>query len=319
MASAMLLLAALPVMVSVALAIALVDGRPVFHFGGRLGRRQRTFSMLKFRTLVPNAEAILGASLESPVFRVRTGLGGFLRETRLDELPQIWNVLWGDMSFIGPRPVRPSVYEERCRKIPNYDRRFHVRPGLIGYSQLLTPHSAPKRLRSRIDNHLINHPLAKWQQLRLMMLTGFAVARKVVARCRRFAHVSLLRRGHGGERRRLDRQPGRHADVWLRDSAHPSPRVVSVVVDVNEHALRLRTCEPIRIACASEFEMRIRERSGSARERHKTARCRIESVRTRTAGAEFECVVWYKPASEMGRYIIDQYLLHKSLLPTRRR
>ena len=130
----------LPLTIPIALAIVLSTGRPVFYRGERVGRAGRVFTMLKFRTLRPGAETRLGAHLGPElVERTRaevTSLGRWLRATQLDELPQLWNILRGDMSFVGPRPIRPRFFEELAAELPAYWQRLVVRPGLTGFAQV---------------------------------------------------------------------------------------------------------------------------------------------------------------------------------------
>ena len=131
---------ALPFGIGVALGILVTTGRPVLYRGERVGRAGRIFTMLKFRTLAPDAESRLGGYLGPElVERTRgevTRLGRWLRATQLDELPQFWNVLRGDMSFVGPRPIRPRFFEELAAELPAYWQRLVVRPGLTGLAQV---------------------------------------------------------------------------------------------------------------------------------------------------------------------------------------
>ena len=95
--------------------------------------------MMKFRTLTADAETRLGpywgADLDRRTGSEVTGLGRWLRASQLDEVPQLWNVLRGNMSIVGPRPIRPAFFEELCREIPQYWQRLVVRPGLTGFAQ----------------------------------------------------------------------------------------------------------------------------------------------------------------------------------------
>jgi lipopolysaccharide/colanic/teichoic acid biosynthesis glycosyltransferase len=95
--------------------------------------------MLKFRTLLPDAETRLGPHYGEELTQLTgpelTRLGRWLRATQLDEIPQLWNVLRGDMSFVGPRPIRPTFFEQLTREIPEYWQRLVVRPGLTGFAQ----------------------------------------------------------------------------------------------------------------------------------------------------------------------------------------
>ena len=138
--SGLFLVLALPFVVLVSIAVLLTSGRPVVYRGERVGRSGRVFTMLKFRTLRPGAEARLGPYLGEELVRrtsaETTALGRWLRATQLDELPQLWNVLLGDMSLVGPRPIRPRFFEELARELPAYWQRLVVPPGLTGLAQM---------------------------------------------------------------------------------------------------------------------------------------------------------------------------------------
>jgi lipopolysaccharide/colanic/teichoic acid biosynthesis glycosyltransferase len=138
--SALFLLVALPISLVLVLLIAATSGRPLLYRGERVGRGGRIFTMLKFRTLKPDAEQRLGPYLgEELVRRTQdefTAVGKWLKATQLDEIPQFWNVLRGDMSLVGPRPIRPVFFEELARDLPAYWQRLTVRPGLTGLAQV---------------------------------------------------------------------------------------------------------------------------------------------------------------------------------------
>ena len=149
-ASLALLLAA-PVMLLAALAIWIDSGSPIIYRQERVGLRGKTFEILKFRSMQVDAEAQSGAVWAQDGDDRKTRVGAFLRRTSIDELPQLLNVLRGEMSLVGPRPERP-VFVERFRKqLPRYDERHLVPPGITGWSQvhmkrLLTPTDAGEKL-----------------------------------------------------------------------------------------------------------------------------------------------------------------------------
>ena len=138
--SAFFLLVSLPLTLPIALLSVATSGRPLFYRGERVGRGGRVFEMLKFRTLRRGAEDRLGPYLgEELVRRTKaetTRIGRWLRATQLDEIPQLLNVLVGDMSLVGPRPIRPRFFEELAADLPAYWQRLVVRPGLTGFAQV---------------------------------------------------------------------------------------------------------------------------------------------------------------------------------------
>jgi lipopolysaccharide/colanic/teichoic acid biosynthesis glycosyltransferase len=138
--STLFLVVALPVAVPIGLAILATSGRPLFYRGERVGRGGRVFIMLKFRTLKADAETRLGPFLGEELMRRTEAefapIGKWLKATQLDEIPQFWNVLRGDMSLVGPRPIRPVFFEELAHDLPAYWQRLIVRPGLTGLAQV---------------------------------------------------------------------------------------------------------------------------------------------------------------------------------------
>jgi lipopolysaccharide/colanic/teichoic acid biosynthesis glycosyltransferase len=128
-----------PLLALTALAIVLDSGRPVLYRGARVGMAGKQFWMYKFRTLAPDAEDRLGPYLGEELSRrteaETTRVGGVLRAIHLDEVPQLWNVLRGDMAIVGPRPIRPAFFVELCQDIPQYWQRLVVRPGVTGFAQ----------------------------------------------------------------------------------------------------------------------------------------------------------------------------------------
>jgi lipopolysaccharide/colanic/teichoic acid biosynthesis glycosyltransferase len=138
--SALFLLLSLPLTLPIALLVVATSGRPLFYRGERVGRGGRVFEMLKFRTLRPHAEERLGPYLGEELVRRTKGettkIGRWLRATQLDEIPQLLNVLAGDMSLVGPRPIRPRFFEELAEELPAYWQRLVVRPGLTGFAQV---------------------------------------------------------------------------------------------------------------------------------------------------------------------------------------
>lgn len=144
-ASAALLLLTWPIMLLVALAIVIDDGLPVFYRQTRVGLNGEHFRLLKFRSMRRDAERAGGAQWAKENDERVTRIGAFLRKTRLDELPQLINVLKGDMCFVGPRPERPEFVAQLAEKLPFYHERHTVKPGLTGWAQLCYPYGSSEK------------------------------------------------------------------------------------------------------------------------------------------------------------------------------
>ena len=152
------LVASAPVWLVIAALIKLEDGGPVLFVQERVGKRGRLFKALKFRSMIVDAEAQVGPVQASEGDSRVTRIGRSLRATAMDELPQLWNIWRGDMSFVGPRALRPGEIElngsgtlERLEAVPGFDARCAVRPGLTGVAQIYAPRDAVRRNKFRYD------------------------------------------------------------------------------------------------------------------------------------------------------------------------
>jgi lipopolysaccharide/colanic/teichoic acid biosynthesis glycosyltransferase len=129
-----------PLLLALGVLVRLTSRGPALYRGLRVGRAGELFVMLKFRTLKEGAETRIGPYLGVELAQMTTGeltrMGRVLRDTHLDEVPQLWNVLKGDMSLVGPRPIRPVFFDSLCRDIPQYWQRLVIRPGISGFAQL---------------------------------------------------------------------------------------------------------------------------------------------------------------------------------------
>lgn len=162
------LLFSAPLWVLIPLAIVLDDGRPVFYTQARVGRGGRVFRAYKFRSMVRDAEKKGGAVLATADDPRVTRVGRFLRATALDELPQLVNILWGHMSFVGPRPERPELVAVIAAACPRYELRHLVRPGLTGYAQIWGHYESPPEEKLAYDLAYIREA-GFWVDLRVIM------------------------------------------------------------------------------------------------------------------------------------------------------
>jgi Undecaprenyl-phosphate glucose phosphotransferase len=169
--SALAIIVLSPLMLIIALAVKFTSKGPVFYRQERCGLNGSAFQMLKFRSLKMDAEAATGPVWMTKNDDRKTSIGGFLRRTSLDELPQFINVLKGDMSIVGPRPERPVFIEKFKKTIPNYMARHAVKCGITGWAQVHGWRgNTSLRKRIQYDLHYIIH-WTPWLDLKIMWLT----------------------------------------------------------------------------------------------------------------------------------------------------
>ena len=171
------LLLSSPLWAIFAAAIKLEDGGPIFFTQERVGLGGRVFTALKFRSMRPDAEAIVGAVQATERDPRVTRIGRFMRATAMDELPQLWNIFAGDMSFVGPRALRPGEIEagsggrlERLEDVPGFAQRITVRPGLTGIAQVFARRDIPRRQKFRYDRLYVKRRTF-WLDVRLILLS----------------------------------------------------------------------------------------------------------------------------------------------------
>jgi len=166
-----------PLLVLAAVLIKLQDGGPVFYSQERVGKGGRTFRVHKLRTMVSQAEHMTGPVWAMPDDPRVTHVGYWLRRLRIDEIPQMWNVLRGEMSFVGPRPERPVFVEALQSKIPIYSLRHLVRPGITGWAQVRCPYAASEEdnlLKLEYDLYYLQNASLLFD-VRIMLRTIFTV------------------------------------------------------------------------------------------------------------------------------------------------
>jgi lipopolysaccharide/colanic/teichoic acid biosynthesis glycosyltransferase len=171
------LVASAPLWALFAAAIKIEDGGPVFFRQERVGLGGEPFMAFKFRSMRPDAEAGVGAVQAVERDPRVTRIGRFMRATAMDELPQLLNILRGDMSFVGPRALRPGEIEagrggvlERLEDVPGFATRVSVRPGLTGVAQVYAPRDVPRRHKFRYDRIYVRRG-SFWLDVRLILVS----------------------------------------------------------------------------------------------------------------------------------------------------
>jgi lipopolysaccharide/colanic/teichoic acid biosynthesis glycosyltransferase len=171
------LLGSSPLWVMLAVLVKLEDGGPVFYSQDRVGEGGRIFHAWKFRSMIPDAEKHVGAVQASENDPRVTRIGRLMRATAMDELPQLWSIFAGDMSFVGPRALRPGEIETggngeliHLEDVPGYNERHGVRPGLTGIAQIFAPRDITRRNKFRYDRLYIARQ-SFWLDVKLIALS----------------------------------------------------------------------------------------------------------------------------------------------------
>ena len=319
LASVLLVLAS-PLFLFIAFIIKRKSTGSIFYSGVRLGINKKPFFMHKFRTLPMGAQERIGTEYMSYTHFKLPAFFDFLRDTHLDELPQLFNILKGEMSFIGPRPLRPEIYENLCKNITNFDLRFTVKPGLTGYSQVLTPNGHLKRMSALIDNRSIHSKTNSVSHISLFFLSVFYVLNKSFAmaffylRNRRFKSILL---NSLNELRALDRINQKNACALIYQNPIGDKAKIGngILVDMNEEYLKMKTNTKLD---RDKYLLRLRKKMKRGnRVRCKSALCKgliFRGFRLEEEPYRYAYVIKYHPLSGLNRYMVHQYFLEKGML-----
>lgn len=280
--ASLLLMLFSPVLIITAVALYGTQGPSIFYLGERLGYKMKPFKILKFRTLCSDRAraATINCTLRADA-NIETPLGKILRECRLDELPQLINVILGDMNICGPRPVRREIANIEASRIDGYAKRFEVRPGLIGPAQAYFGHGASKRLRARMNNLAVRTPVSIIAELRLFSGIAFAIFARVSNKI-----IRLLP---------LRQKTTQRKEIWLSQIDTESAILVESMDSIK---ITLDVDQNVDQALEGDWLLFIRLRSGGLR------RARIRIKKTETPGGFL-----YEAIDEVGAFVIERYAL----------
>lgn len=311
--------------------LTITDGGGFLYRGIRLGRNKKPFTMLKIRTLVVDAERQLGVSMYDGSGKLELWYGGFLRKTRLDELPQLINVIKGEMSLVGPRPVRPNMYIQILSKIPGYDRRFRVLPGITGYSQFLTPHTTAKWIRNRIDGIALERSNSEIQKPLFILWTIYncssAGIRELTWQSAEYWRLFVHGAGIKDKRKLKRERPDNIVSSFISSAIEDETRISRCIVyDINPDAMRIITDVPLDESAQVHLYLKACKKKGT---RTKISRIRCKAmvrfkrdcskkmgIGTNTfadSAITRHYVVFYDARSEFHRYLVDKYILKTSM------
>ena len=187
-----MLIALSPVMLIVALVIKLYDGGRVFYKQVRCTEGGREFEIVKFRSMVEDAESDGVAKLASVGDARITPFGKFIRATRIDELPQLFNVIKGEMSSVGPRPERPEIIREYMESMPEFEFRMRVKAGLTGFAQIYGKYNTIPYDKLKLDLFYIEN-YSLWLDIKLFLMTVKIVLKREATEGIRDTQVTAAR------------------------------------------------------------------------------------------------------------------------------
>lgn len=331
--SALLLLFSSPVFLALSFLVWRADGAPVYYSGERMGRYKRPFRMFKFRSLVRDAESRIGGDIMSKKManqmRLEHQYGRFLRDSRLDELPQLFNVFRRDMDFVGPRPIRRQVYEKHGRQVQNFDKRFRVRPGLLGPSQVFTAHAAPPRLRAMIDNRFVEQKKSALADVGFVAFVFYTLLKNLFIQVVRYSisfHCTARASGTAADRRRSRRVPQENAYTRICSQLAPNFKTFIShsedewegpyrVLDVNSEALLIETDTPITAQKLDlKLEKNVSHRGHAPKKRvaYVTAHLKFRKPQNGDENT-YLYVVDYEAISPLNHYKLHQYFLEENI------
>lgn len=310
-ALAVILLAlAAPVFLAVCALVKLTSPGPIFYRGPRLGRNRQVFAMFKFRTLASDAARLTRDQTLPRHNLCETPLGTYLRKSRLDELPQLLNILRGDMVFYGPRPIRAEVEARYAAAVPGYGVRFAVRPGLIGLAQARLTHETPKLARARLTATCCRAPVNYPRQTLFIARVGLCVARRTLSAIGdALGDMASPLRGHKWLRTGFSRPAGSRVEVVIGGEPH-----MAILSGLSDEVLQF--VSPQGIARGHYTAELVRQHGGGRIARVPVA-MDVQLVAPVGIGRPgLAHYATYRVTSDHARYMIERYFLRSAVVPS---
>ncbi len=303
--SLVILICVLPIFAILIPLVLILNGRPVFYAGERIGKDGRPFNLYKFRTLKTDVEKTIGASVVAVDSELVTPIGKILRDTRLDELPQLVNVLRGDMNLIGPRPVRRVICEENRKTIKNYNIRFRVKPGLLGHTQIFCPHGTSKAIRARYNNILINRDTSILGEASLVIFSALTSLKLLASHIQKWVKSANSGANVGAKSNRMMAFLPMKANFEGVGAGGNSPVTVEMT---NSKNLTIVSRYPLEQRQISGHVFVQKPKGGTVRVRISAD---VQKLLLRQVGRSepYSYDATYQTNSDFGRFMIDRHVL----------
>lgn len=281
---------------------------PVFYIGRRLGKNRSEFNIIKLRTLGLQAGGLTRDRTLPRRSMTETRIGIYLRRTRLDELPQLFNILRGDMVFVGPRPIRPEIESLYRTEVPGYEERFRLRPGLVGFAQALMTHETPKPMRARFNRMCCRTPIRYRAAFGFLTYVGLCVLGKSL----RLAGAGLIQQfrplaEHKWLRTGFNRPPDSKVELAAGNHIH-----VGAICGISDEVLQFVSTRPFP---SGEHLVTLSRKRRSGRICRLMVRARIEHCEPVGIGhSGFANYATYSATSDAAKHFIERYLLQSSVI-----
>ena len=308
--AALVLLASAPLFGLITLLQLIFAPGPIFYRGARLGKDRVPFDILKFRTLEVQARKVTADRTLPRRNLTETSLGSYLRASRLDELPQLVNILRGEMVFFGPRPIRPEIEWIYRAEAPGYEARFQTRPGLVGLAQAIMTHETPKSVRARFNRAACASQVRYGALAGFVCYVGFCVLRKSVRAVFQAAGDALSPIGeHKWLRSGFSRPPNARVELDLGDKT-----LVGAICGISDETIQFVSTKPF---AQGECQVSLLRQRRGGRIIRVRATLLIETVMPVGPGKSgFVHYASYRVRSKNAQHFIERYFLRSAVVPS---